>query len=147
VLTVRAGKFGKSRLVPLHPTTADALKAYARKRERLRPHRRSPVFFLSNVGAKVHLQNLGRVFRRLLMRVGIDGAGRWPRIHDLRHTFAMRTVHEWYCAGVDVERRLPQLSTYLGHVSPTSTYWYLTATPQLLGAAGKRAARAWAVRS
>lgn len=144
LLTVRASKFGKSRHVPLHKTTVTALRQYARKRDRLRPHRRSPAFFLSSTGSRVFHQNFHHVFLDLLERTGLDtGPGRRPRLHDLRHTFAMRIVHEWYRAGIDVERRLPWLSTYLGHVSPLSTYWYLTATPDLLAAACTRAERAW----
>jgi integrase len=147
LLTVRSSKFGKSRHVPLHRSTLAALRDYARQRDRRRPHRRSPSFFLSSVGTRVLLQNFQHVFLRLLRHTQLDrGRGRRPRIHDLRHTFAMTIVRDWYRAGVDVERRLPQLSTYLGHVSPSSTYWYLTATPELLALAGKRAERAWKVR-
>ncbi|HYS82766.1 MAG TPA: tyrosine-type recombinase/integrase [Anaeromyxobacteraceae bacterium] len=148
LLTVRSSKFGKSRHVPLHRTTLAALGDYIRRRDRLRPHRRSPALFLSNTGTRVISQNFQHVFLQLLERTGLDrGRGRRPRIHDLRHTFAMKIVRDWYRAGVDVERRLPWLSTYLGHVSPSSTYWYLTATPELLTAASARAERAWKVRS
>jgi integrase len=148
LLTIHSSKFGKSRHVPLHPTTIAALRRYVRRRDRLRPHRRSTALFLSSTGRRVILQNFQEVFLRLLERTRLDhGGGRRPRIHDLRHTFAMRVVRDWYRAGVDVERRLPWLSTYLGHVSPCSTYWYLTATPELLAAASTRAERAWRVRS
>jgi len=148
LLTIHSSKFGKSRHVPLHRSTLAALRDYARRRDRLRPHRRSPSLFLSSVGTRVILQNFQHVFLRLLRLTGLDrGRGRRPRIHDLRHTFAMRIVRDWYRTGVDVERRLPQLSTYLGHVSPSTTYWYLTATPELLTLASKRAERAWKVRS
>lgn len=147
LLTVRSSKFGKSRLVPLHLTTLAALRTYARRRDRLRPHRRSPALFISSTGNRVVHQNFQHVFLRLLERTGLDrGSGRRPRIHDLRHAFAMQTVRGWYRAGADVERRLPWLSTYLGHVSPSSTYWYLTATPELLAAAATRAERAWKMR-
>ena len=147
LLTVRSSKFGKSRHVPLHRTTVAALCDYVRRRDRLRPHRRSPAFFLSSAGSRVILQNLQHVFLRLLERTGLDRTrGRRPRIHDLRHSFAMTIVRDWYRAGVDVECRLPWLSTYLGHVSPSTTYWYLSATPELLAAAGERAERAWKVR-
>jgi site-specific recombinase XerD len=148
LLTVRSSKFGKSRHVPLHRTTLGALRDYVRRRDRLRPHRRSTAFFLSSTGTRVILQNFQHVFVQLLERTGLDrGRGRRPRIHDLRHSFAMKIVRDWYRAGVDVERRLPWLSTYLGHVSPSSTYWYLSATPELLTAASARAERAWKVRS
>ena len=144
LLTVHSSKFGKSRHVPLHSTTAEVLCRYARKRDKLRPHRRSSAFFLSSTGNRVLLQNFGHVFIRLIEHAGVGrGCSRRPRIHDLRHTFAMKLVHGWYRAGLDVEPRLPWLSTYLGHVSPVSTYWYLTATPDLLAAACVRAGRAW----
>ena len=147
LLTIRSSKFGKSRHVPLHRTTLAALREYARQRDRLRRYRRSPAFFLSSTGTRVIHQNFQHVFLRLLGRTGLDrGRGRRPRIHDLRHTFTMKIVRDWYRTGVDVERRLPWLSTYLGHVSPSTTYWYLTATPELLAGAGKRAERAWKVR-
>jgi len=147
LLTIHNGKFGKSRHVPLHPTTVEALRRYARRRDRLRPHRRSPAFFLSSTGNRVLLQNFGHVFIRLIEHTGVGrGCPRRPRIHDLRHSFAMKIVRDWYRAGVDVERRLLWLSTYLGHVSPESTYWYLTATSDLLMAACVRAERAWKQR-
>lgn len=146
-LTVRNTKFGKSRHIPVHRTTLTALHNYALRRERLRPNRQSPAFFLSSTGTRVVLQNFQHVFLRLLRRTELDRVpGRRPRLHDLRHSFAMKTVRNWYRTGVDVEQRLPQLSTYLGHVSPSTTYWYLTATPELLGAASKRAERAWGAK-
>jgi integrase len=82
------------------------------------------------------------VFRRLRGRAGIGaGADRPPRIHDLRHTFAVRTLLGWYQAGEDVEARLPVLSTYLGHRDPRSTYWYLSAAPELLALAARQLER------
>lgn len=148
LLTVRHSKFGKSRHVPLHRTTVAALRSYLHNRDRLRPHRKSSAFFLSSTGARVVHQNFQLAFMRLVGRTGLDhDRPRRPRIHDLRHSFAMATLRDWYRAGVDAERRLPQLSTYLGHVAPSTTYWYLTATPELLDAVGQRAARAWKVQS
>ena len=147
LLTLRNNKFGKSRHVPLHRSTIAALREYAARRDRLRPRHRSPSFFLSSAGTRVILQNFHEVFLRLLQRTGLDRRGHLrPRIHDLRHSFAVKTLRDWYRAGVDVERRLPWLSTYLGHVSPSTTYWYLTATPELLALACERAERAWKVR-
>lgn len=147
LLTVRHSKFGKSRHVPLHRTTVAALCGYVRTRDRLRPHRKSSAFFLSSTGARVIHQNFQAVFMRLVDRAGLHrGRPRRPRIHDLRHTFAMATLRGWYRRGIDAERRLPQLSTYLGHVAPSTTYWYLTATPELMAAAAQRASRAWKVR-
>ena len=144
LITVRCGKFGKSRLVPVHPTTSIALQQYVRRRNRRCPHRQSASFFVSSTGRRVLHQKFHHVFLRLLAQAGIRGpAGRRARLHDLRHTFAVKTVGDWYRAGVDVEARVPWLSTYLGHVSPSSTYWYLSATPELLDLAGARLERFW----
>lgn len=147
LVTVRDGKFRKSREVLLHHTTLAALHDYAVRRDHLRPHRFAPTFFLSSKGTPVRYQNFHRVFFRFVRRLGLTHRpGRPPHIHDLRHTFAVRTLRDAYAAGVDVEARMPALSTYLGHVDPTTTYWYLTATPELLALAGERADRAWKVR-
>ncbi len=147
LVTVSKSKFGKSRHVPVHGSTLSALQDYAQKRDLLCPRRRTPGFFISRVGTRVIHQNFHHVFLRLLRLSGVgDGQGRRPRLHDLRHTFTVKTVREWYRTGVDVERRLPSLSTYLGHVSPSTTYWYLTATPELLTLAGDRLERAWKVQ-
>lgn len=148
LLVVRHTKFQKSRFVPVHPSTLAALRRYRAARNRQMPRRGSSSFFVSSVGTRLRNQNLGHVFIRLLRITGIDLVpGRRPRIHDLRHTFAVVTLRDWYRAGLDVERRLPTLSTYLGHVNPSTTYWYLTATPELLALAGKRLARYWEARS
>lgn len=147
LLTVSHSKFGKARHVPLHGSTITALHDYAQARDRLRPPRRTPSFFISRAGTRVLHQNFHHVFLRLVRLSGIGGGrSRRPRLHDLRHTFAVRTLRDWYRAGVDVEPRLPRLSTYLGHVNPTSTYWYLTATPELLSLAGDLLERAWEVQ-
>jgi len=142
VLVVRKTKFGKTREVPLHPTATHALADYARLRDQLSPRRREPSFLVSGVGRRLIYQNVHETFLRLVYLAGI--AARRPRrpgIHDLRHTFAVRTVEAWYRAGLDVERQLPLLSTYLGHVSIATTYWYLSAVPELLGAATARLER------
>ncbi len=146
LLTVRHTKFQKSRLVPVHASTLAALRAYVARRDQLLPRRRSLSLFVSGVGARVHHQNFNRVFIRLVQLTGAGRGRSRPRIHDLRHTFAVKALRDWYRSGLDAERRLPSLSTYLGHVSPTSTYWYLTATPELLALAGKRLERAQKVR-
>jgi len=141
VLTVRGSK-GKSRHVYLHATARDALRAYARKRDRAFPRPKSPSFLLSEVGKCLLRQNVHETFLILLGRAGlVDRKPRRPRIHDLRHSFAIQTLEDWYREGVDVERRLPRLSTYLGHAGPASTYWYLSATPELLGLAAERLGR------
>jgi integrase/recombinase XerD len=147
LLTVRDSKFRKSRQVPVHVTTLQALRAYVAVRDRLRPVRESSTFLVSCAGTKLFEQNVWCIFARLRQRAGLLRPGRRaPRIHDLRHTFAVKTITQWYRDGVDVERRLPWLSTYLGHVCPASTYWYLTATPELIALASERAERAWKVR-
>jgi integrase len=147
LLTVRSSKFGKSRHVPVHLSTIAALEGYVRVRDRLGPRRRTPSLFISGAGTRVIHQNFHHVFLRLIRLAGIGDGRRRPRLHDLRHTFAVRTVRDWYRAGVDVEQRLPWLSTYLGHVCPKSTYWYLTATPELLAPAAQRLERAWGAQS
>ena len=135
IITVRDGKFGKSREVPLHPTTLKALQNYACQRNRCFPRPPSPAFFRSLAGSRLIYQNVHSTFLRLVQWAGLaHRIPRRPRIHDLRHSFAVRTLIDWHQAGLDVERQLPLLSTYLGHTSPSCTYWYLSAVPELLGA-------------
>jgi integrase len=142
VLTIQAGKFGKSRELPLHATTQTALRAYEREREMAHSSPDSPAFFLSMKGRRLFRQNFSMTFTRVLRRAGLlERKPRRPRIHDLRHSFAVNTLCEWYRAGVDVEAGIPLLSTYLGHVGPSSTYWYLTGVPELLGLAAQRLER------
>lgn len=140
LLVVRHSKFGKWREIPLHHTTLDALRAYARLRDRsgLRP--RASSFFLSTVGTRLIYNNVAATFLRLVRTIGLQHrTGRCrPRPHDLRHTFAVRTLIDWYRAGVDVQARMPALSTYLGHADPSYTYWYLQAAPELLALAAQR---------
>lgn len=148
VLLVRKSKFGKSREVPLHPTTTRALVAYARDRDRLAPRRRTAAFFISTARTRLIYQNVHETFLRLVFMAGLaDRRPRRPTIHDLRHSFAVRTVLAWHRAGDDVEAKVPTLSTYLGHLRPSDTYWYLTAIPELLEAATARLERAWKARS
>ena len=144
LIKVRHAKFQKSRLVPLHASTLTALRKYIAIRDRLCV-RLGPWLFTSTIGTRVIHQNFLRVFRRLVGRAGLGSRAGRPLIHDIRHAFAVDTLRDWYRSGVDVERRLFSLSTYLGHVSPTSTYWYLTATPELLALAGRRLER-WRVQ-
>lgn len=143
VLTVRESKFGKSRLVPFRPSTVKALRRYAERRDRLNASPGGPQFFLSESGRPVGKQVLLKAFReaRMILRPERVRDRRPPRMHDLRHTFAVRTVLRWYRAGLDVESRLPVLSTYLGHVHAWQTYWYLSAVPELMQIAGRRLER------
>jgi len=134
VLTIRDSKFGKSRYVPLHPTTQLALQRYASRLDLCSPDLETPSFFVSDRGSRLTEWCVRWTFVKLSHEIGLRGAGdsRGPRLHDLRHRLAITTLLRWYQHGVDVERRLPELSTYLGHAHITDTYWYLTATPKLL---------------
>ncbi|MDZ7750116.1 MAG: tyrosine-type recombinase/integrase [Gammaproteobacteria bacterium] len=142
ILTIRRTKFGKSRLVPVHRSTRDALESYDTQRTRVFPRPETPAFFLSERGRRITEWSARYTFAKLSQRIGLRGAakghGRGPRIHDMRHRFAARTLLQWYRAGVDVEHELPKLATYLGHVHVNETYWYLEAVPELLQLATKR---------
>jgi integrase/recombinase XerD len=138
-LTV-TGKGGRTRLVPLHPTTTATLERYATHRDRLCRLVREDSFFLTARGRRPLQRGIQDTFARLLGFAEIDTAPgrRRPRIHDLRHTFAVNTLTDWQRDGVDVAAHIPLLSTYLGHSGPEATYWYLQATPQLLATAARR---------
>ncbi|MCA1697370.1 MAG: tyrosine-type recombinase/integrase [Actinobacteria bacterium] len=137
---VRAGKQKRQREVPLHATTISALRSYARQRDARCPTPSTPAFFISARGRRMGREELNRTFTMLIGEVGLDGRGARgrPRPHDLRHTLAVRTLLDWYEAGEDIDRRMPLLSTYLGHVDPASTYWYLEAVPELLELISRR---------
>jgi integrase len=138
-LTVRNTKFGKSRHVPLHPSTVAALRRYRTVRARLCPARRAPSVLVSTVGTRLIYQDVHREWLRLLATTGIgQGAPHRPRPHDLRHRFAVETLTGWYRDGADVAALMPVLSTYMGHVKPSSTFWYLQAAPELLALAAQR---------
>jgi integrase/recombinase XerD len=140
VVHVRAGKQKKQREVPVHDTTISALGRYARQRDARFPAPPTPAFFISAGGRRMDRKDLSRTFTKLIREVGLEGRGARvrPRPHDLRHAFAVRTLLDWYRSGEDVDRRMPLLSTYLGHVSPASTYWYLEAVPELLELISRR---------
>jgi integrase len=138
VLTVRMTKFRKSRLVPLHSTTTSALRIYAEQRDAVVPRPGSPVFFTTHLGMPLPYSTVRGVFRRLCVTLGWESRVPRPRIHDLRHTFACQRLQRWYAEGVDVPPGLAALATYLGHAKITDTYWYLTATPDLLALAAGR---------
>jgi integrase/recombinase XerD len=139
VLTIRESKFGKSRLVPLQPSVLAALHRYGRLRDDVHREPTTVSFFVSTRGNRMVYPTIHEVFRNLCDSAGIGATAAFPpRIHDLRHTFAVRTLLDWYRAGIDVDARLPVLSTYLGHRDPRWTYWYLSAAPQLLAMAARR---------
>lgn len=148
-LTIRQSKFGKSRLVPLHPTTCAALRSYAERRDdHLGPHC-GPHFFVAERGGRLLYQYVYRVFWRLSREIGLRQTGKHtgPRIHDFRHRFAIRTLLGWYREGLEVEQRLPLLSTFLGHTCVRDTYWYLSACPQLMEEAARRLDQRWEATS
>ncbi len=137
LLVVEQGKFRKTREVPLHPSTVEALQAYGKRRDELRPRRKQASFFISTVGTRLCESAVHCTFAQLVRSVGLEpkSLSCRPRIHSLRHTFAVATLLGWYRAGDDVMAQVPLLSTYLGHVGPVATYWYLQATPDLLAQA------------
>ncbi len=141
-LFIRRTKFGKSRYVPVHHSTVDALKKYAQARDRIFPAPLTPAFFISERGRRITEWMARYTFAKLSQRLGLrapaKGHGRGPRLHDMRHRFAAGTLIHWYRAGLDVERELPKLATYLGHVHVNDTYWYLEAVPELLQLATDR---------
>ena len=140
VLTIRRTKFGKSRLVPLHPSTTRALRRYLRTRDRIGPRRPSAALFVGEQGRRLTEWAVRWTFNKLSRQTGLRGPTdrRGPRLHDLRHRLAVKTLIGWYRQGADVEARLPVLSTYLGHGHVTDTYWYLSAVPELLRLAAER---------
>ncbi|MGH6691422.1 MAG: tyrosine-type recombinase/integrase [Gammaproteobacteria bacterium] len=146
VLLIRRTKFGKSRLVPIHATTTQALRAYGDTRDRTLKTWTTPAFFLSERGTRITEWSARYTFAVISRAIGLRAPtrggrhGRGPRIQDLRHRFAAQTLISWYRAGLDVDRELPKLSTYLGHVHTADTYWYLEAIPELVQLAADRLA-------
>jgi integrase len=138
VITIRHAKFDRSRLVPLHATTTAALRAYAAERPRLCPAPTTPAFFVSSTGGRLNRSDVAKVLRRITTNMGLRTGTVHPTAHQLRHSFAVRTLIDWHHAGVRVDDRIATLSTYLGHVAPADTYWYLSASPELMGLAAER---------
>ncbi len=145
LLTIRNTKFGKSRLVPLHPTTVDALSKYAKRRDEFLGTTKAPTFFISERRRRLGRSGLDATFLKIRRKAGLgkEGGLTSPRMHDLRHSFAVRTLLNWYRKGLDVEQLLPVLSTFLGHAAIQHTYWYLSSTPELLGQASRRLEKRW----
>ena len=140
LITIRKAKHDRARLVPLHPTATEALRRYASERDRLCRTLRSRAFFLSSAGTAVHANGLRSTFREITTRIGVRTQAVHPRIHDLRHRFAVQTLIDWQRSGVNIDEHIATLSTYLGHVSPVDTYWYLSASPELMALAADRVA-------
>jgi integrase len=140
LLVIRETKFAKSRLVPLHSTTQARLAAYITLRDQTRAHPLCPALLISGTGTRLHHSNVSLTFAGLAQRVGITrrSAVCRPRLHDLRHSYAVATVLDWYRTGADVLAMMPRLATYLGHTDPKHTFWYLTAAPELMALAGQR---------
>ena len=149
VLTIRQSKFGKSRLVPLHPSAVDALARYRAQRGRHVHTAAETPFFVSTrgrlLGQTVRDRQAHRTFDQLRRQLGwIDRGGHGaPRVHDLRHSFAVCRLLQWHEQGLDLNQRMLALSTYLGHAKISNTYWYLTGVPELMSLAGKRFADPW----
>jgi integrase len=144
ILRIQRSKFGKSRLVAVHESTRQILIDYARQRERVVARPASEAFFVCEGGRRVTAwatrDNFAKVSREVGLRRATPGrrVGRGPRLHDLRHRFAVGTLLHWYRAGIDVEREIPKLATYLGHVHVNETYWYIEAVPELLELAARK---------
>lgn len=147
ILTIREGKRGKSRFVPIHATTKVVLRQYSKKRDSILPCVNMPAFFVSERGRRISAGSAGDNFVKVSRMIGlrppaVDGRrGRGPRLHDLRHRFAVSTLINWYRLGADVDREIPKLATYLGHNGPDQVYWYLQAVPELLLLATQRSKR------
>jgi integrase len=124
--------------VPLHPTAADALTHYAGQRGRLCPRPATNAFFLSAAGTRLDRSGVAKTLRKLTTAMGVRTETVHPRAHDLRHSFAVDTLIRWHRSGISVDAHIAALSTYLGHVSPADTYWYLSASPQLMALAADR---------
>ena len=143
ILTIRSTKFGKSRLVPMHTTTVKVMVDYQEYREQFLAGRQIPYWFVNIMGGCLGYDSVRRAFRHLTDGMSNQTGRLRPRLHDLRHRFAMKTLLHWYRDGQDVEQRLPTLSAFLGHVQVSDTFWYLSACPELLGAAKDRLERHW----
>jgi integrase/recombinase XerD len=140
LITIRehTAKLERARLVPLHATTVTALERYVAARRRLCPRPRANAFFVSAAGTRIDRSAVSKTLRGITTALGLRTEAVRPRAHDLRHSFAVSTLVGWQRAGVRIDEQIAALSAYLGHASPADTYWYLSATPELMGAAAKR---------
>lgn len=138
VITIRVAKFDRARLVPLHRSVSDALHHYAAERDRLCPTPRSTAFFISTTGTPLGRSAVAKTLREITIDIGVCTDTVRPRTHDLRHSFAVQTLIDWQRSGVRVDEQIAVLSTFLGHVAPADTYWYLSASPELMELAARR---------
>ncbi len=141
IITVRAAKFDRVRLVPLHASVTDKLADYLTERKRLCPTPSCDRFFVTVKGRPLQRRDVDVVFADITTTIGLRTEAVHPRVHDLRHTFAVRTLIDAHRKGADINALLPVLSTYLGHVEPANTYWYLEAVPELMQIVAKRLER------
>jgi integrase len=144
-LHITDAKFRKHRRLPLHRSSVMVLRRYAELRDELCLKPKGLSFFVSTRGTRLLGACVREVFRKLVdcLDLGIQPGAHPPRVHGLRHAFAVATLRDWYRSGTDVAGHLPVLSAYLGHTHPASTYWYLQACPELLGLAAERLERSW----
>jgi integrase len=138
VITIRHAKFDRTRLVPLHATTTTALEAYGTERDLLCPTPRSAAFFVSKAGTRLNRSDVAKTLRQIATDMGLRNSTLRPTPHTLRHSFAVRTLIDWQQSAVSVDEHIATLSTYLGHVAPADTYWYLSASPELMALAAER---------
>lgn len=137
---MREGKFRKSRIVALHPTAVEGLSRYAARRDALQLFPHSNRFFRTERTPALSRDAVEKTFMRLRGRLGWSGASRTrrPRIHDVRHTMAVRSLLDAYAQSRDIDRSVHALSVYLGHAKVTDTYWYLSAIPELMALTSRR---------
>lgn len=145
VLSVAGAKTGKSRLIPLHESTRRVLLNYKLHRSRALKGKASEYFFVSDAGGKLNVSTVRSTFYRLVKLIGLPQRpkDKGPRLHDARHQFAIQTLLRWYQNKENVELVLPALATFLGHTNINDTYWYLSACPELMGAAVQRLEEHW----
>lgn len=149
LLTIRGTKFGKQRLVTLHPSSRQMLARYRRQRDSHLGTPRSPYFLVAEGGGQLNVKQVYPVFHQLSRQIGLRApqSDTRPRLHDFRHRYAVETLLRWYRAGEDIDARIPTLSTFLGHCDVRDTYWYLSATPELMQQAAFRLQKRWEMRS
>ncbi len=149
ILTIRAPKLGRTRLVPIHDSTCAVLSDYLERRSQFFDRPISSFVFVSRCGTRLDGGRVHRAFYILSRSVGLrkQGESKGPRLHDFRHRFAVQVLTRWYLSGEDPARRLPILSTYLGHVCIAETYWYLSSCPELMSQAMARLEKRWGEQS